>query len=189
MHCLVKEKLLKQAEGLSEISKTYYSNKSRFIPEFIKWLDESERELSFNKNPIGILFQSEKSKILSVLDGYLPDDVPNEKNLRKVQRAVTARSLNFLSTEIYSKLQQIETEYDAVREKLSHAIAVLGTKDPGLYASLDNDQKSVIQIWKLLKETPETLPMYNYFGARLSQTDLFYLITEILGNIVVNREE
>ncbi|NTW99570.1 MAG: hypothetical protein HGB35_06520 [Geobacteraceae bacterium] len=185
----MREKLMVQALKLAGVSKVYRADSQRFVEAYICWLEEAEKDLSGLRSPISILLQAEKSSLTSVLDGYQPDFVQQGKSIRKYQKALAAHSLEKISREIYSKIETIDQAIDQLNEKFCHAIAVLRTKEPELYKNLQTNQDSVDRIWKMLAATQETLPMYNYFCAKLSSTDIHYLLMDIIQNISSNKTE
>jgi len=187
MQCILREKLLSQAQKLSDISNIYITDSGRFVDAYSFWLNETEKELSGLRSPFSILLQAEKSFLNSILDGSLPEHIQVEKSRRKMQKAFAAQSLEKISKEIYVKIESIDNTFDQFNEKLCHAIAILASKEPEVYEKLELNQKGVDAIWKKLGVLPETLPMYNYFCAKLSSTDINYIIMEIINKIISNK--
>lgn len=187
MLCILREKLQTQAGKLSEISIIYQVDSSRFVDAYILWLDETEKELSALRSPICILLQAEKSSLTSILDGSLPEYIQVEKSKRKMQKAFAAQSLAKISREIYGKIESIDNTFNEFNEKLCHAIAVLASKEPEVYEKLELTQSGVDIIWRKLSMLPETLPMYNYFCAKLSSTDINYILVDIITKILSNK--
>lgn len=189
MLCILREKLLAQATKLAGVSNIYHTESYRFVDAYFAWLEEAEKDLSGLRSPLSILLQAEKSSLISVLDGYLPNYIQAGKNIRKSQRVVAAQSLEKVSKEIYAKIEDIDHTLDQSREKLCNAIAVLAIKEPGLYNKLQVNQYGIDTIWKMLSRTPETIPIYNYFCAELASIDRNYLIMDIIQKIVSNKTE
>lgn len=187
MQCILREKLMTQAMKLADVSNVYRTESHRFVDAYFAWLEKAEKDLSSLRSPIGILLQAEKSSLTSVLDGYLPSHIQEGKSIRKRQKAVAAQSLEKVSKEIYSKIENIDHTLDQLKEKLCHAVAVLASKDPEIYANIQVSQQGIDTIWELLGRTPEVIPMYNYFCANLTSTDRNYLLMDIIQNIVSNR--
>ncbi|TFH42148.1 MAG: hypothetical protein E4G94_06780 [ANME-2 cluster archaeon] len=186
MQCILREKLLAQAVKLAGVSNVYRTESHRFVDAYFAWLEEAEKDLSSLRTPISILLQAEKSSLTSILDGYLPNFIQAGKSNRKNQKAAAAQSLENVSKEIYSKIEHIDHTLDQSSEKLCHAIAVLAIKEPELYNRLQVNQHGVDTIWKMLGRTPETIPTYNYFCAKLESTDINYLLMDIIQKIVSN---
>lgn len=186
MQCVLREKLLAEAMKLSKVSDVYRTDSHRFVAAYMDWLETAEKELSGLRSPISILLQSEKSALTSVLDGYTPNFIQAEKSVRKTQKAVAAQSLEKLSKEFYSKIESIDHVLDQLSEKLCHAVAVLASKEPELYAQVSVSKHGVQSIWRMLSNTPETLPMYNYFCAKLASTDINYLLMDIVQKVAGN---
>ena len=109
--------------------------------------------------------------------------------IRKIQKAVAAQSLEKISKDIYSKIENIDHTFDQLSEKLCHAVAVLASKEPEVYENLQLSQHGIDTIWKMLSRTPETIPMYNYFCAKLAFTDINYLLMDIIQKIVSNKTD
>lgn len=189
MQCILREKLLAQAMKLAGVSDVYRTESHRFVDAYFDWLEEAEKDLSSLRSPFGILLQAEKSSLTSILDGYLPNYIQEGKSIRKIQKAVAAQSLENVSKEIYSKIENIDHTLDESSEKLCHAIAVLAIKEPELYNRLQVNKHGVDTIWKMLGRTPETIPIYNYFCAKLASTDIDYLLMDIIQKIVSNKIE
>lgn len=189
MQSILREKLLAQAMRLAEVSNVYRSESQRFVEAYFAWLEQAEKDLSGLRAPIVALLQAEKSILNAVLDGYLPTHIQEGKSARKIQKAVAAQSLEKVSKEIYSKIETIDHEFNQSNEKLCHAVAIIASKEPDLYKNLELSQAGIDAIWKTLARTPETIPMYNYFCAKLTATDRNYLLMDIIQKIVSNNLE
>lgn len=187
MQCILREKLLTQAMKLADVSNLYRTESYRFVDAYFSWLEEAEKDLSGLRSPVSILLQAEKSSVTSVLDGYLPSYIQAGKNTRKIQKAVAAQSLEKISREIYSIIEKTDNTFDQSSEKLCHAVAVLASKEPGVYEKLQLNQQGINTLWKMLSITPETIPMYNYFCAKLASTDINYLLMDIIQKIISNK--
>lgn len=188
MQCILREKLLMQAIKLAEVSNIYRTESYRFVDEYIAWLEGAEKDLSGLRSPMSIMLQAEKSSLTSVLDGYVPNHVQEGTSIKKIQRAAAAQSLEKVSIEIYSKIEHIDRILDQSSEKLCNAIAVLAINNPDLYKGLQVNQIGVDIIWKMLGEMPETIPIYNYFCAKLAYTDINYLLMDIIQKISSNKK-
>ena len=189
MQSILREKLMAQAMNLAVVSNVYRTESYRFVDAYLAWLEEAEKDLSGLRSPVVILLQAEKSSVTSVMDGYLPNYIQAGKSIRKSQKAIAAQSLEKVSKEIYSKIEDIDHNLDQFSEKLCHAIAVLAIKTPDLYKNLQVDQNGVDTIWKMLGRTPETIPIYNYFCAKLASTDINYLLFDIIQKIAGNKTD
>lgn len=171
---------------LGEISNLNYKDASRFLEAYVGWLIEAEKDLSTVKSPVAIFVQAEKNAIFAVMDGYLPEHVQGGKSIRKNQRAVAAKSVEKISGELYSQIEKIDHNLHEINEKLCHAVAVASGKHPELMLAIQNRKAGAGDIWRILGSTPETLPMYNYFSAKLSAVDREYLLLSIIQNIISN---
>jgi hypothetical protein len=189
MLCILREKLMVLAMKLAGVSNVYRTESYRFVDAYLTWLEEAEKDLSGLRSPIVILLQAEKSSVTSVLDGYLPNQIQAGTSIRKNQKAVAAQSLEKVSKEIYSKIENLDHTLDQSSEKLCNAIAVLAIKEPELYNRLQVNQHGVDTIRKMLGRTPETIPIYNYFCANLASTDINYLLMNIIQKIVSNKAD
>jgi hypothetical protein len=183
MQCIMREKLMAQAMKLSDVSGVYRTEGYRFVEAFLCWLEGAEKDLSSLRSPIGILLQAEKSSLTSVLDGYVPGYVQEGGSIRKRQKAVAAQCLERISREFYSKIETIDLALEQMKEKLSHALAVLASKEPALYADIQAGRRGLDDLWKSLGETQETVSMHRYFCAKLPGTDRNYLMSELVQNI------
>jgi hypothetical protein len=187
MQCILREKLVAQAVLLSAVSQVYRTESNRFVEAYLAWLEAAEKDLAGLRAPIGILLQSEKSALISVLDGYVPGHVQPGRNLRKIMKAAAAQSLERISREIFSKVEHIDQELGQQNEKMCHAVAVLLSKSPEIVPQLDPAQPGIDKVWRMLGATPETASMYHYFSAKLAVSDRNYLLGDILQKIVANR--
>jgi hypothetical protein len=186
MQSIQREKLFTQALKLAEVSNTYRNESHRFVEEYLKWLEAAEKDLAPLRSPISILLQSEKSSLLSVLDGNMPSHVQEGKSVRKYLKVFAAQSLERISQEIYSKIQGMDNTFEELNEKLCHTIAVLATRTPDLYQRIQANQIQISTIWRMVGQTPETIPMYNYLCAKLTSTDINYLLIDIVQKIAGN---
>jgi len=189
MQSILREKLLTQAMKLTDVGKVYRSQAHSFVDAYFAWLEEAAKELSGLRSPIAILLQSERSCLNSVSDGYLPNNVQGGRGIGRVQRAVAAHSLDRVSRELYAQINNIDQTFDQLSEKLSHAVAVLATKEPEVYEKCELSQQGVDAVMGMLGRTPETIPMYNYFCAKLASIDMSYLLMDIMAKIVSNRTQ
>jgi hypothetical protein len=187
MQSILREKLLTHAIKLAEVSNIYRSESHRFVEAYFGWLEETEKDLSGLRSPVSILLQAEKSVLVSALDGYSPAYIQVEKSIRKKQKAIAAQSLDRISKEIHAKIESIDHIFDQMNEKLCHAIAIIASKEPDLYCKLQPDQQGIDTIWRKLGLTPETIPMFNYFCAKLTPTDRDYLLFDIIQKIARNK--
>jgi hypothetical protein len=186
MHCIVREKLFEHSLKLADISNLYLSDGSRFVNMYLEWLDETEKDLSRLRSPVCILLQAEKSSLRSILDGYIPDNIQQGRNTRKILRAYAAQSLEKISREFYSKIGSIDHYFDEQSEKLCHAVAVLVSKRPNIKDDFKTDQNGIDYIWKLLGDNTETIPIFNYFCSKLALADRNYLMLDILQKFISN---
>jgi hypothetical protein len=189
MQGIIREKLLTQAMKLSEVSNLYYKDATRFVEAYIIWLIEAEKDLSTIRSPLSVILQAEKTLILAVMDGYIPEYIQAGKSIRKNQRAAAAKSIEKISKELYSKIENIDQVLQELNEKLCHAVAVVCSNHPGLMIDIQNRKVSADNIWQILGSTAETMPMYNYFSAKLSAIDREYLLLSIIQNIISSINE
>jgi hypothetical protein len=187
MQSLLREKLLAQALKLGEVSNLYRSDATRFVLSFYQWLDETEQTLASTRSPEIILLQGEKSLVTSVLDGYFPEYVQNGKNPRKTQRAVAAHSVEKIAQVFRERIEEIDRAFTQVNENMCNAVAVLATKNPELFQSLQANQNGAEIVWYQMSKVPETIPMYHYLSAKLSMSDRNYLLLDILEKMINNR--
>jgi hypothetical protein len=188
MQALLREKLMDYIKNIKELSNIYKYESYKFVDKYYEWLEKVEHELERLKNPIGFLLQSEKILINSVLDGNIPEDISRGRNMRKCQRAAAAQSLEHISSELYINVKSIDKVLEDWNEKLSQGIAVLAYKEPDLYDSLNIDNVTINSLWLKLSQTQETLPVYNYLRAKLSLSDINYLLTDIIQKIINNKK-
>ena len=187
MQSVLREKLLAQGVKLAEVSAVYRTDSHRFADAFLRWLEEAAQDLGPLRSPVSILLQAEKTSLVSVVDGYVPGHIQAGKNVRKTLRAAAAQSLERISRELYAQIGQIDSALEQSNEKLCHAVAVLASKDPAVFRDLQASQQGISALWQLLARTPETVPMYNCFSARLAPTDRDYILLDIAQKIVGNR--
>ena len=187
MQSIIRERLFAQALKLGEVSDLYRSDATRFVASYYQWLDETEKSLAGTRCSEIILLQGEKNLVTSVLDGYIPEDIQNGKNLRKTQRAIAARSLEKIARVFRDKIEEIDHTFAQINENMCHAVAVLASKEPAIFQSLQPDQPGAETVWYLMGKTAETVPMYQYFSAKLALTDRNYLLLDILEKMSSNR--
>lgn len=187
MQSVLREKLISLSMQLADVSRVYLNESSRFVDAYLVWLIAAEKELSGLRAPLCVVLQAEKSVLLAVQDGYLPDNIQAGRSSRKNQRAAAAQSIEKISNQMYQKIEAIDETLEELREKLCLAISVLQTKIPDLFYELKVDQKSVNYCWKLLQQTPETLHIFNYLCAKLTSADRSYLLTDIIQKILDNQ--
>lgn len=183
MQSILREKLIQHALGIGRVNDVYRNESHNFVAVYFDWLDKLERDISSLRSPLGIFLQAEKTVMISTVDGFAPDFVLVEKSARKRQRVIASQSLDRVSKEIYSKIENIDHLFEQFAEQFSHAIAVLASQDAALYAQLQPNQRGVLLLWQKLGATAATLPIFNYFSAKLSSVDRDYLLSGIIQNI------
>jgi hypothetical protein len=87
---------------------------------------------------------------------------------------------------MHDKIENIDQLLEQLNEKLCHAVAVLASKNPRVYHHLQPNQQGITLLWKMLGEMPETIPMYNYFCAKMALADRDYLLLDIIQKIKSN---
>lgn len=182
MDSILREKLVSQAQRLGAVGGLYRTDSSRFVNSYYDWLESAEKDLANLRSPFSALIQAEKAKVTSVLDGYRPDYIIESRSARRCQRAVAAKSVSDLSQEMYKKIDQIDTNFYQLQEKISHSLAVLANKEPDVFSGLKISEASALIIWARLAQHPETLPMYNYLSVKLAAVDRKYLLLDALQN-------
>lgn len=187
MKCILREKLLTRAFKLAEVNNVYRVESHRFVEAYFSWLEETERDLSGLRSPISIMLQAEKNSLISVINGSVNYSKQGAASSRKYQRAFATESIERVAKEIYSKIEEIDLDFNQLREKLCNTVAVLACKEPDLYEKIQLNEQGVKIIWKKLGSTAETIPMYNYFCAKLSSTDINYLLMDIIEKILSNK--
>jgi hypothetical protein len=187
MQSMLREKLMAQSQKLSVISKTYKNDVGHFVESYFQWLEELENDIRSLRSTLSIMLQSEKTVLMSIMDGNIPVHVRDSKNSRKYIRVASAISLEKIAREMASIVNNIDMNLDPTKQQLIQAIAVLSIKDSNLYDSLSVDPMSVSSIRHKLSTTPETVQISNYICAKLTSMDINYLINDILANIVSNR--
>lgn len=186
MQSILREKLLVLAARLSIVSSTYIRENYRFVQDYLTWLENAEQDIAGLRSSISILLQAEKTILISVLDGYMPANI-KESSPRKRLRAIAAQSLDRVAREIQSKVENIDNSFVPIKEQICHAIAIISSKDPELHINLQPNQQGIDILWKKLGTTLETIPVFNYFCAKLSPTDRDYLLIDIIQNILSNK--
>lgn len=186
MQSILREKLLSHAMKLSGVSNIYRTESHRFVEAYYMWLEEAEKDLSALRSPISVILQSEKSSLLSVMDGNLPGGIQEGKSIRKHQKAAAAQSMEKVSREMVARIESIDNSFEQMGEKLCHAVAVIGSKNPEFYTQLRENRVGIDMVRRILGSTPETVPMYNYLSAKLASTDINYLLADILTKIKNN---
>lgn len=187
MQGILREKLLTHALKLADVGRIYLTESQNFVAAYFRWLEETEKDLSGLRSPISVLLQAEKTSLISVMDGYVPNQIQADKSIRKIQKACAAQSLEKISKDIHAKIEGIDHTFEQLNEKLCHAVAILATKTPDLYAGIQLNQQGMDAIWIMLGRLPETVPMYNYFCAKINSTDRNYLLADIIQKIISNR--
>jgi len=186
MDSILREKLMNHASTLAKVSHIYRTESSRFVDEYLKWIEQSENDISGLRSPIGLILQAEKTKVTSVMDGYMPEYIKERGSIRRSQRAVAAQSLSYISQLLHEKINQIDSDFREINEKICHALAILSGKDRNLFKINKVNESIAEKIWKGLEKHPETLPMFNYLSAKLTAIDRKYLFISAIQNMIDN---
>lgn len=173
------EKLLK----LPTLIDAYQRNDVDFVGQANSWLLELERSLSQLRNPLTSLVASQRSRIISVQDGYRESSLSGGKiSRRRVVNITTSLALGDVETALVRLIKEIDDKFDLWREKLAQFISVASTSVPIPLPPTDPRQDWLKQIWSSWRAIDETRAMYNYLNTVMAPSDRFQLLSELLDN-------
>ncbi|MGB1237229.1 MAG: hypothetical protein ACPG4U_03400 [Pseudomonadales bacterium] len=188
MRAILREKLIAQGLALANVSKLYQSDAQRLVPAYQHWLNHCEQDLSSLRSPISLTLQAERTSLLAVLDGLVPEGIQHTKSTRKLHRAAAARSIEKVSVLFQQQLEEIDRYFEQITEQLCQSSAIIQSLQPQLYASL-TPTTGAASIWHAMHDTQETLQIYNYLSAKVSASDRNYLLQDLVARVLSNRSE
>lgn len=185
MLSILKEKIICQGISLAQTSALYQSDAQQLVAKYIRWLNDTEESIASLRTPLSLTIQAERTTILAIGDGLIPDGVQPSKSTRKLARAATAISIEKVSLLLQEKVREIDLFFEQILEQLCQAAAIVQSLKPQTYSSL-NAEFGPSKLWQEIKQTKETVQIHNYLCAKVSVTDRNYLLTEVVQRILSN---
>ncbi len=187
MQSILRETLMVQVDSLAKVVQGYGADPTQFVASYLTWLNDAQDALGRLRSPMLAFVQAERATIMSAMDGHVPDGTAVSRSPRKTLRAVASLSIERMSREMYERVNEIDRNLAPMVEQMAHAVAVLAAKEPKFVENLAVTQAVADGVWKMLTQTPETMPVSHFFAAKLSLADRNYLLLEVIGNLVANR--
>lgn len=173
------EKLLK----LPELIDAYQRNDSDFVAHANSWLLELERSLGQLRNPLTSMVANQRSRLLSVQDGYRdPSFIDKKISRRRAVNIAASLVLGEVESALSKLIKEIDDKFDLWREKLAQFISVASTSVPIPLPPTEPRQEWLKLVWNSWQVIEETRAMYNYLNTSMAPNDRIQLLGELLDN-------
>jgi len=185
MLAYTREKLLEHLRETTLLVDLYQRREPSFPAAVVAWLVKVEETLLQLRLPLSSLVAAERARILAVGDGYRDPVLVSERiTPRKATLAVASIALGRVQDELRRKVAEIDSQFDAWREKMAQLLAIATTKSPIPLPPTEPRDVWLAAVWKALDVNGEVQGMYRYLGTALQQSDRLFLLDELLGNLL-----
>jgi len=159
-----------------------FSRREAQTPEVLEWFSRVEQVLTRLRSPLASMVASERGRVVATPDGLHDPEVREQASGRKALRAMTAVSLSRVERALREMVGEIDHKLDSLREKLASFLAAASGSVPiPLPPECASErQRWLHQVWATLGASPETRSLYAYLNASMSSSDRFYLLDDVL---------
>ncbi len=185
MLALTRQKLLGHLAELPILINLYQRRDPQFYEKSIVWLASLETSLLQMRHPLAGMAATERGKALAIRDGYRdPDTVVDATSRRKISYATTVAILSRVEVALLAEIADIDARFKQWREKMAQFIAVATNDHPIPLPPGEPRQAWLEQIWNSFHVTPETRSMYQYLSTVMARSDRFYLLEDLIENLL-----
>ena len=185
MLLMTRERIASHLLEISSLVDRYQQRDPAFVEQVIKWLGELEKVLLQLRSPVAAFIAGERGKIIAVHDGLRDPHIIGAKlSPRKASMATASLVLARVEENLRSTITEIDTKFDAWREKMSQLLALASMKHPIPLPPTDPRQRWLKKVWRQLGQCDEAMGMYVYLNAVMSQSDRLHLLDELTQNML-----
>lgn len=185
MLSLTRETLLEHLDDVHDLV-TRYTRRETFLEEVINWMLALEKSLQRMRSPLSSFVASQRGLIMATFDGYRDPAISAEslKLRKKAERATTMIILNRVSEVLGQRVNDVDNELSALREKMVSFIAAASVKQPLPLPPREPRDQWLVEVWDILGRDQTTLTLYTYLNGSLSKQDRLYLLNDILVDLL-----
>lgn len=186
MLLVTREKILELLLRIPGLTDRYARQEADFVPGVVAWLSDCERTLQSLRHPLAGFVAGERGLLLATADGAAQENMrPEGRSRRKIQRVAAARALARVEDRLQGVVQDIDSRFEIMRDKLAQLLAVASAHQPiAMPVAGQQRQDWLEQTWQGLSLTPETQTMYSYIQGALGKHDRLFLLGETVDNLL-----
>jgi len=186
MQTVLREELLVHLFKLSEVLDLYSSGDPNFVNRAVQWLSKTESVLTKFRHSSVSLLATQRGLIVAAKDGYLDPELESgvRVSTRKVIRATASLCLARAESELRGCVDAIDRRLDPLRLKMAQLISVASSNKPISFPPTEPRTEWLKSVWNDLAINGDTKLMHTYLSAALSPIDRFYLLDELLDNML-----
>jgi len=185
MLAFTREKLISHLLQIPPLVDLYQNHDPLFAERVVDWLSELEESLGQMRLPTAGMAASERALILAIADGYRDQEIEvSSRRPRKAKQAAAALAINRMQSELRRRIEEIDEQFDAWRERMAQFIAVAINSNHIPLPPTEPRNAWLSNIWKSWGSNGETQSMYNYLNAAMTQGDRIFLLDELISNIL-----
>lgn len=186
MRAFIREKILEELIDSAKLITEYQQKSPDFVVNTIRWCQSLEEFFIKIRHPASGIISSERGKLLAVMEGYKHEESPSQHSKRKAAAFQALESIEVINQNLHQVMIEIDTQFNAWREKVAQLIAITSSKHPIEIQGQEITNAALKHIWNQLGKNQETINMFQYLSAAIPQTDLFYLLRDIMINFLSN---
>ena len=182
---VTREKITIHLMEVGALVDLYQQKDPVFVERVISWLNRVEQSLQQFRNPLASFVAGERGKIIACKDGLREDKVEGAKlSTRKHMSATASLALSRCEEMLRAQVVDIDTKFDACREKMSQLLAVSSMQNPIPLPPTEPRQHWLRTVWSGLGRAEEAKGMFGYLNAMMSPSDRLHLLDELLRNML-----
>lgn len=187
MQAYIREKLLSVQIETQTLINQYQTKNPEFVVNTIRWCKNLEEELTKLRLPLIGVVSSERGKLIAAMQGSVPQDSLTPKSKRKLMNFQAVESIECINQQISQTIERIDVQFNGWREKIAQ-LAALSSNQQVIELDIEKlNNATLSNIWQQFGQHKETYNMFQYLAAAMPQADLFYLLRDIIINLLNNK--
>lgn len=184
MKAIIRERVLDRLMAIPDLVDLHRQQNPMFVDRLLAWFSDSEEALKPLRSPLVARLASFRGQLQAADEGVLHPQVNSEsRSPRKRRNALAVVLLQSAEMELREALDNIDKDFDVLKDKLAQLIAIVSSKNP-LPHSMHLTESYLDTIWVSLREFEETQSMSYFIEVQTDLTDRRYLLQGLLGNII-----
>ncbi len=188
MKAIIRERLLECLKNSLPLTERYSVGDPEYVRLAQDWLRGCEESmLAIRQVGLATTVSSQRTRIVSAANGMVDDEfVPKRALLRKLTRAVTAKSINTVIAIFNNEVDRIDADLKPLGDKIAEIVAA----GQVLHVIPPRGKKPrsdwLNEVWKILISNESTHAAATLVSSRLSRVDVVYLLDQSLLDLESN---
>ena len=183
MQAYTREKLLDALVEAQQLANLYQHKDGRFIEQTLKWLVALEQDLAKLRHPLAGLAAAQRTNLNGAIDGM---GGVGEVSKRKMARFEAIEIVSVIEVELRRVVETIDDQFKLWSDKIAQLAAIASRQTPIKLSSTQLTNVELKKIWTQFGQPPEGANMHQYLSAVMPQADLFYLLNDVINNLLAN---